>query len=60
MAEPVKKRAMIPSILLRDVKPGDVVPQHAHLCGNCGEVFLGRKNAKFCSEACRMEYHHGP
>ena len=29
--------------------------RHKHTCPNCHERFLGRKNAKFCSEQCKND-----
>jgi hypothetical protein len=39
---------------VKDLKAGMKVPAYVHACANCAELFLARKDARFCSNACRM------
>ena len=47
-----------PSILVADLKPGMVVPQHVHQCPRCERLFLGSSDAVYCSNACRMAVNY--
>lgn len=45
------------TIALYTIAPGDgPLPSWAHKCPRCGTVFLGARNARFCSSACRVAF----
>lgn len=43
--------------LLSSLKVGDRICGWVHACAECGAWFIGRKDAKYCSGACRLKAH---
>ena len=42
--------------LIRDIVAGDVLKGVVCACIVCGTLFIGRSDARFCSNACRMRH----
>jgi len=47
MARPVK---------VIDLAAGMKVPAYVHACARCEVLFLARKDARFCCDACRVAF----
>lgn len=42
--------------LIADLRPGDTFNGRVHACKCCGALFLGRADAMFCGNACRVQF----
>lgn len=43
-------------ILVKDIAPGDKVRGTAGECRTCGVLFVGRDDAIYCGNTCRMSW----
>ena len=43
--------------LIKDLIVGMKVGGWVHKCLKCGQLFIGRKDANYCSPACRVAAH---
>jgi len=47
---------MANQIKASDLAAGMKVPAYVHACARCEVLFLARKDARFCCDACRMAF----
>ena len=45
---------MAPPTYTDELAPGMYVRGHVHACACCGRFFIARKDALYCSNACRV------
>lgn len=45
------------STRITDLTEGETVKGVVHRCPICGELFIGRADARFCSVKCRVQKH---
>ena len=48
---------MANQIKVSDLAAGMKVPAYVHACDKCGVLFLARKDARFCCDACRVAFN---
>lgn len=44
-------------VKVAELEVGMKVPRWVCACENCGEMFMGYREAVFCSDACRVAAH---